>query len=136
MIQQCGVVTRGRVSVMILTVATLGMVGYGLYSVGVGLVDLAATGRLEWWADLWLMGAGAVLMLAAALVRVSMPGGLALAVAGLLALQSIGLHNAGHLYNELGYVLELGRAIFAIMLTALAYLGWEPIPTDRRKPTR
>ncbi len=115
-----------------LTVATLGMVSYGLYSVGVGILDLLTTARLEWWADLWLIGAGAILAFAAALVRVSMPGGLALAVAGLLALQSIGLHNAGHLYNELGYLLEVARAIFAVTLTGLAYLGWEPRKTDRQ----
>ena len=97
---------------------------YGLYSVLVGVTDLVAAARLEWWANLWLIGAGSMLMLGAAFVRVSMPGGLALAVGGLLALQSISLHNAGHLFGRVSLVPELARATLAVSLAALAYFGW------------
>ena len=69
-----------------LRAAALGMFLYGLHDVAAGAVDLVGAGVLEWWADFWRLLSGAVLMLAAALVRVSMPGGLALAVAGLLGL--------------------------------------------------
>lgn len=108
-----------------LTTASLGMALYGLYSILAGVTDLVAATRLEWWANLWLMGAGTVLVLGAAFVRVSMPGGLALAVGGLLALQSIGLHNAGHLYGRVLLVPELARATLALSLVALAYFGWD-----------
>jgi len=77
-----------------LTTEILGMALYGLYSILVGVTDLVAAAQLEWWNNLWLIGAGAVLLLGAAFVRVSMPGWLALAVDGLLALQSISLQNA------------------------------------------
>ena len=107
-----------------LTTATLGMALYGLYSILVGVTDLVATAQLEWWANLWLIGAGTVLVLGAAFVRVSMPGGLALAVGGLLALQSISLHNAGHLYGRVLLIPELARAVLAMSLVALAYFGW------------
>lgn len=117
-----------------LTAATLGMVGYGLYSIGAGIVDLIMTARLEWWANLWSILAGAVLVLAAALVRVSMPGGLALAIGGLLALQSIGLHNTGHTLTVFGYLPEFLRAALSATLVTLAYLGWQPLPQDPRSP--
>jgi len=108
-----------------LTAATLGMVLYGLYSMLVGVTDLTCAAQLEWWADVWLIGAGAILVLGAAFVRASMPGGLALAVGGLLALQSISLHNAGHLYGRVSLRTELARGIVAVSLVALAYFGWD-----------
>ena len=108
-----------------LTTATLGMVLYGLYSILVGATDLVSAAQLEWWADIWLIGAGAMLVLGAAFVRVSMPGGLALAVGGLLALQLISLHNAGHLYGQVSLISELARALLAASLIALAYFGWD-----------
>ena len=107
-----------------LVTATLGMALYGLYSILVGATDLIAAARLEWWADVWLIGAGAMLVLGGAFVRVSMPGGLALAVGGLLALQSISLHNAVHLYGRVSLIPELARAILAVSLIALAHFGW------------
>ena len=58
-----------------LTSAATGMILYGLYSILVGLTDFVAAGRLEWWANLWLIGAGSILMLGAIFVRASMPGG-------------------------------------------------------------
>ena len=107
-----------------LTTATIGMALYGLYSILAGATDLVASAQLEWWANLWLIGAGIVLVFGAAFVRVSLPGGLALAVGGLLALQSISLHNAGHLYGRVLLIPELARAILAVSLVALAHFGW------------
>lgn len=107
-----------------LRAAALGMFLYGLHAVAAGAVDLVGAGALEWWAGLWRLLSGAVLMLAAALVRVSMPGGLALAVAGLLGLQSISLHNDPHLYGRLLLWPQLARAVFAAVLVGLAYFGW------------
>ena len=107
-----------------LTLAALGMMFYGLYSIVVGLIDLLGGAALEWWANLWLVVGGAALMLGAVFVRISMPGGLALAVGGLLALQSISLHNANHLYGQVVLLPQLARALLAGLLVALAYLGW------------
>ena len=92
-----------------LRVAALGMFLYGLHDVVVGSADLIGAGTLEWWANVWRVLAGAMLMLAAALVRVSMPGGLALAVAALLG----------------------------ATLVALAYFGWGIVGGERtRTPPR
>ena len=54
-----------------------------------------------------------------------MPGGLALAVAGFLALQSIGLYNAGHLNSLVVLMPQLAHALFAGLLVSLAYFGWD-----------
>lgn len=109
-----------------LMVAALGMAFYGLYSVLAGLGDLLGAGPLEWWADVWLVLGGSILIAAAVLVRASIPGGLALATAGLLALQSISLHNAGHLYGQVSLLPELARLLLAVVLVGLAYSGWDP----------
>ena len=108
-----------------LRAAALGMFLYGLHDVVVGTADLLGGGVLEWWANLWRMFSGAILLLAAALVRVSMPGGLALAVAGLLGLQSISLHNDAHFYGSLLLLPQVARAVFSGTLVALAWFGWE-----------
>lgn len=113
-----------------LTTSALGMVFYGLYSVVTGIGDLVGGMQLEWWANLWLIVAGSILALAAAFVRVSMPGGLALAVGGLLALQSISLHNASHLYGHVALEPQLARATIAVLLVGLAYFGWESDPVN------
>ena len=107
-----------------LTLATLGMAVYGLYAIAAGLIDLLGGASLEWWADLWLLVGGTMLLFGAAFVRVSMPGGLALAVGGLLALQSISLHNASHLYGQVVLLPQLARALFAGLLVMLAHRGW------------
>ena len=65
-----------------------------------------------------------MLVIAAAFVRASIPGGLALALGGVFSLQSIGLHNAGHFYDTAPLFPELLRAIFSTVLIFLAYLGW------------
>jgi hypothetical protein len=116
-----------------LTAATLGLAFYGLYSVVAGLEDLLGPSSLEWWADLWVIAAGTVVLLAAAFVRVSMPGGLALAVSGLLALQSISLHNDPHL-SDIVLVPQLARALVAVVLVGLAYAGWGTDAQDPRGP--
>ena len=112
-----------------LTVATLGLAVYGLYSMVAGVVDLFGSGPLEWWASLWLMVAGGILVCSAVFVRASIPGGLALATAGLLALQSISLHNAGHLYGQVVLLPELARLLLGTALVGLAYAGWDREPT-------
>ena len=114
-----------------LTIAALGMALYGLYSIGAGVADLLGAGPLEWWADLWLIAAGGILFCGAVLVRASTPGGLALATAGLLALQSIGLHNAGHLYGQVILPAELARLALGALLVSLAYAGWDHTPETR-----
>ena len=107
-----------------LTLATLGMAGYALYSIAIGLADLLGAATLEWWANLWLVTAGITLLFGALFVRVKMPGGLALALGGLLALQSISLHNASHLYGQVTLMPQLARALFAGLLVGFAYVGW------------
>ena len=107
-----------------LRAAALGMFLYGLHDVVVGSADLIGAGTLEWWANGWRMLAGAMLLFAAVLVRVSMPGGLALAVAALLGLQSISLHNDPHFYGRLLLLPQAMRAVFSATLIALAYCGW------------
>ena len=109
-----------------LRAAALGMFLYGLHDVVVGAADLIGAGTLEWWANVWRMLAGAMLLFAAVFVRVSMPGGLALAVAALLGLQSISLHNDAHFYGRLDLMVlpQTLRAVFAASLVALAYFGW------------
>ena len=105
-----------------LQAAALGMAIYGLYSIVVGAADVL---DLEWWANLWLVVAGAMLLLAAIFVRASMPGSLALAIGGLLGLQSISLHNDPHAYGQLLVIPQVARAVFAGALVLLARLGWE-----------
>ena len=112
-----------------LMVAALGMALYGLYSLLSGITGLVGVGPLEWWADLWLVVAGGALVLGAVFVRASMPGGLALATAGLLALQSISLHNSGHLYGQVVWLPELARLVLGGVLVGLAYAGWNPRET-------
>ena len=107
-----------------LRTAALGLAFYGVYSIIIGLENLFVGAELEWWANLWVIAAGGLVLLSAAFVRVSMPGGLALAVGGLLGLQSISLHNDGHLYGQVLLVPQLVRATFAAILVGLAYVGW------------
>jgi hypothetical protein len=116
-----------------LTAAALGMVGYGLYSVGLGLAGLLGFVALEGWADLGLIVLGLLLMLSAAFVRVRMPGGLALALSALLGLQALALHNDLHFFGATMPVVQAARGTFAALLIALAYRGGrqpgEPGPT-------
>lgn len=111
-----------------LPAAAAGMFLYGVYAIVSGITDLLFIGTLEWWANAWGMLSGAILALAAVFVRISLPGGLALAIAGLLGLQAISLHNDGLYYGELLHWTQGVRAGFSLLLIALAWYAWEPIP--------
>ena len=106
-----------------LTAATLGMTCYGLYSLVTGLLDLFGASRLEVLANVGLVLLGAMLVLAGLLVRVGLPGSLALALAALFGLQSLALHNASHLYGQIAPEPQTARALFGAVLVALAYFG-------------
>jgi hypothetical protein len=106
-----------------LTAASLGMLAYGLWSAGAAFVDLVMLRRLELLADLGALLFGLLLALAAPLVRVRMPGGLALAVGALLGLQALGLHEAQHRYGEIAVLPQITRGLFALFLVLLARRG-------------
>ena len=106
-----------------LTAATLGMAGYGVYSIVVAVADLFFLSQMEVVADLGLAAFGLLLVLAAAFVRVLLPGGLALAVGALLGLQALSIHADVHLAGSLAVTPQLVRGAFAGALVVLAYLG-------------
>jgi hypothetical protein len=106
---------------MVLSLATLGLFAYGMYSIVWPLVDLIGGARLELWAELGLMLFGLLLMLSAAFVRVRVPGGIALALGAMLGLQALAVHSAAHLAN--GLAPQIGRAVLACALLALARAG-------------
>jgi hypothetical protein len=106
-----------------LTAATLGLAAYGIYSAGLGIVDLFRPAGLDWWADVGLIALGLLLLLSSAFVRVRMPGGFALALGGLLALQALSLHNDLHFYGDILVAPQVMRAVMAGGLAALAVLG-------------
>lgn len=115
-----------------LTAATLGMVGYGLYSVGLGVAGLLGFVALEPWADLGLAVLGLLLMLSAAFVRVRLPGGLALALSAMLSLQALALHNDLHFFGGSRPDMQALRGAFAALLLVLAYLGGRRAGTEGR----
>jgi hypothetical protein len=106
-----------------LTAATLGLALYGVYSAGLGAVDLFRSPGLDWWADLALIGLGLLLLLSSAFVRVRMPGGLALALSAMLGLQAISLHNDFHFYGDILVTPQVIRGVVAAGLAALAFYG-------------
>jgi hypothetical protein len=106
-----------------LTAATLGMAIYGAYSIVAGLLDLVLRSRLEVLADLGVVLFGLMLLLAAAFVRVLIPGGLALAIGALLGLQALSIHSDVHVAGSLALAPQLVRGGFAAVLVGLAYLG-------------
>ena len=108
-------------ALIVLTVATLGLFAYGVYSTVWPLVDLLRGARLELWAELGLMLFGLLLTLSAAFVRVRLPGGIALALGAMLGLQALAVHSAVHLAN--GLAPQIGRAVLAVALLALARAG-------------
>jgi hypothetical protein len=101
-----------------LTVAALGMFLYGVYSVAWAVVDLFGGARLELWAELGLMFFGVLLVLAAAFVRVRLPGGLAFAIGAMLGLQALAVHAAAHLGT--GIAPQIVRGAIALVLVAIA----------------
>jgi hypothetical protein len=106
-----------------LTAATLGLAAYGVYSAGVGGVDFFRSQGLDWWADLALVVLGLLLLLSSAFVRVRMPGGVAMALGAMLALQGLSLHNDLHFYGAIVVERQVLRAVVAGGLVLLAYVG-------------
>jgi len=115
-----------------LPLASLGMAFYGLWSAAGAAADLLGARALEFWADAATFVFGLILLLAAALVRVRLPGGLALAIGALLGLQALALHRAAHLDGAVLLLPQLGRGAFAATLVLLAYLGSRRQPPSRR----
>ena len=110
----------------LLTLASLGMFLYGVYSVGWAAVDLLRGARLELWAELGLVAFGALLALAAAFVRVRLPGGLAFAIGAMLGLQALAVHDAVHLGG--GVPDQIVHGSVALVLIALALSDAQPSP--------
>ena len=104
---------------------------YGLYSVVWAAVDLVRGPQLELWAELGLMAFGALLVLAAAFVRVRLPGGLAFAIGAMLGLQALAVHDAVHLGG--GVAPQMVRAAIAIVLVALGLTEPRPSPARRER---
>lgn len=115
-----------------LTIATLGMFAYGTYSAAWAVVDVIRGARIELWADLLLVLFGFLLILAAAFVRVRLPGGLAVAIGAMLALQALAVHSAAHL--ESGLAPQVGRAVLAFFLVGSAVAGETHGRMGRRQP--
>jgi hypothetical protein len=116
-----------------LTAATLGLAAYGVYSVGLGVVDFFRSPGLDWWADLSLIVFGLSLLLSSAFVRVRLPGGLALAVGSMLALQALSLHNDLHFYGDILLAPQLARGVVAGSLAGLAIAGGRQQRTSSSK---
>ena len=106
-----------------LTAATLGMTGYGLYAVGAALVDVFGPAQLSWIANLIAVALGALLLVAGVAIRVRLPGSLALALTALFGLQSLSLHSAARLYGQVAPEPQIARALFGAVLVGLAYFG-------------
>ncbi len=111
--------------------ATLGMFLYAIYSIGWAVNDLFHGARLEMWAEFGLMGFGALLAFGAVLLRAQIPGALAFAIAALLGLQAIDVHNAAHL--QTGVAPQIARAAFALLVSGMAFVGGLPRRTLRRE---
>lgn len=104
-----------------LTTATLGLVLYGLYSIGWPIADMVRGARLELWAELGIAAFGVLLTLSAAFVRSRVPGGLLLALGALLGLQALAVHTAAHLTQGIGP--QIARAVFGFGLLGMAHFG-------------
>jgi len=106
-----------------LTSAAIGMAGYGVYEAAVGVFDLIGGHHLEVVADVAAILFGTLLVLAAAFVRVRLPGGLALAIGALLGLQALAIHSAAHSTGVVTLAPQFARGAFAALLVALAHLS-------------
>ncbi len=111
-----------------LTAATLGMFLYGVYSAGSGLVDLLWWFKRAVWADLAFIFFGSLLIVAAALVRVLIPGSVVLAIGAMLGLQALAIQNEAHAYGRVIPLLQAIRALFAAGLVLFAYYGARRTP--------
>lgn len=108
-----------------LTFATLGMFAYGTYSAAWAVVDVIRGAHLELWAELLIVLFGLLLILAAAFVRVRLPGGLAVAIGAMLALQALAVHTAAH--TDAGLAPQVARAVLAFFLAGSAAAGGESL---------
>ncbi len=115
-----------------LSVAVLGMAVYGVYSAGLGVVDLFGVYGLDWWADAALVLLGLVLVLGSALARLLIPGAFALVAGALLALQALSFHNDVHFY---GRVLVFGQVVRGIIAAGLVLLAYAGAPRARQTTT-
>jgi hypothetical protein len=111
----------------VLTIASLGMLAYGMYSAGWAVADLIRGAQLELWAEVGSILFGGLLALAAAFVRVRLPGGLAFALGAMLGLQALAVHLGG------GIAPQIARGSVAVVLVALALSDARPSP-ERRAP--
>lgn len=109
------------------------MSGYGLYAAARGLIDLAAQHDFEIIIGLALVVFGLILIVAAALVRVVIPGGLALAIGAMLGLQAVAIHNAVHLYGDAAILPQVALGCAAAALVTLAVYGSRGITEDTRR---
>jgi hypothetical protein len=75
------------------------------------------------------MAFGVLLALAAAFVRVRLPGGLAFAIGAMLGLQALAVHDASHLGG--GGAPQVVRALIAVVLVAMALSDARPSPARR-----
>ncbi|MBS1818798.1 MAG: hypothetical protein JSU08_12770 [Acidobacteria bacterium] len=114
----------------VLTFASLGMFGYGLYSAIWAVVDVIRGARIELWAEALIVVFGLLLALASAFVRVRLPGGLAVAIGAMLGLQALEVHTAAHL--EAGLAPQIGRAVLAFFLVGSALAGEGQRPSGGR----
>jgi hypothetical protein len=119
---------------VVLTLATLGLLVYGAYSIVQPVVNLIQGSRLELWAELGSIGFGLLLGLSAAFVRVRIPGGILLALGSMLGLQALAVHSAAH-YNT-GVPLQVMRAAVAVLLLVLAQGGSQIPEPEERQPNR
>ena len=113
---------------LLLTIASLGMLLYGIYSIGWAAVDLIRGARLELWAELGLIAFGTLLALAAAFVRVRLPGGLAFAIGAMLGLQALAVHDAVHLGGGVPAQVVRGSIVVVLIALALSDAPTSPAP--------
>jgi hypothetical protein len=106
-----------------LTLATLGLALYGGYAATVHAIDIVGSAPLEPLANLTAIGLGGILIVAAAFVRVRIPGAIPLAAGALLGLQALALHDQAHRYGDVIVSWQLVRGGVAAALVALAYFG-------------
>lgn len=106
------------------------MSGYGLYAAARGVLDLVALHDFEIIIGLALVVFGLMLIVAAALVRVVIPGGLALAIGAMLGLQALAIHNAVHLYGDAAILPQAVLGSAAAALVSLAAYGSRGITED------
>jgi len=107
----------------LLSLAVVGMAGYGLYSAALGVYEALLGRQLPLWASLGLVVAGLLLLAATVLVRLQVPGGLALALGALFALQALALSNDTDWYGRIVVLSQIARGLFAATLGILAFVG-------------